>query len=91
MNTFASTQPGLYINSSLLYIIVDVLSDIYTLTDLSCEYGDPEQKVKHVSPLINQMRLTSEAMQEFATLHDYFEFDIAKKYDDDSFIAGMYK
>lgn len=37
------------------------------------------------------MRLTTDAMEEFATLHDYIEFDIAKKYDVDPFIAGMYK
>lgn len=75
---------------TLLCVIASSLTNLYHLSDMRCCY-EQKDKVLVVKPFVQKFKLSPDAREYYKNVHNEFEFDVAKKYEDDAFISGKLK
>jgi len=69
--------------------IASSLTNLYHSSDMRCVY-EQKDKVLVVKPFVQKFKLSEDAREYYKNVHNEFEFDVAKKYEDDAFISGLY-
>ena len=68
---------------------MDTLYKLYNDAERKCRNSESKEKVLFVQSWKKRLRMSEETDNEFAAIHDKFEFNTTKEYEDDTFISGI--